>query len=327
MGKSALQTNVDRWFPFKRYVPMVVSTKKCSLQYHQRLVYSFLVYRLRKDQATTKAKIETTLRLDKGTVVNALTALTNVGLAIKEGGQYRAVEPNDTHQGWFASNGRTDVPWNRQLATYVVLRPKKSSGLSTKTNALLWLLYSLAPKYGTPVVLGQHLAGLAVMLKMSRKGVKQGIARLENMGLVERVGTTFLLKQPTPEALALWEDRPIQHNTAFKPLQLRLPEDTTDPDYESTRDNCLIINERIDHFSRMMLKAACPEQEIKEFWKYVITNTLDITQLWEYAVCDFEGTFKVCAEQHRGNGYSGPPMKLLWKKTKERFPERDLSTF
>ena len=44
-------------------------------------------------------------------------------------------------------------------------------------------------------------------------------------------------------------------------------------------------------------------------------------------VCDFEGTFKVCAEQHRGNGYSGPPMKLLWKKTKERFPERAANAF
>lgn len=302
MSKSVAQTNVDRWFPWKRYVLMLVCTKKCSLTYHQRLVYSYLVYRLRKDQSATKAKIEKALRLDKGTVVNALTELTNVGLATREREQYWAAKPNTAQKGWFASNGRMDVPWNRQFATYVVLRPKKSSGLSTKTNALLWLLYSLAPKYGKPVVFGQHLAGLAVMLKMSQKGVKQGIARLETMGLIERVGTTFLLKQPTPEALAFWEDRPVQHNTAFKPLQLRLPEDTTDPDYESTRDNFLTINERIDHFSRMMLKAACPEQEIKEFWKYVIKNTLDITQLWEYAVCDFEGAFKVCAEQHRGNG-------------------------
>jgi DNA-binding MarR family transcriptional regulator len=327
MSKSALQTNVDRWFPWKRYVLMLVCTKKCSLTYHQRLVYSYLVYRLRKDQSATKAKVAKALRLDKGTVVNALTELTNVGLAAEEQEQYSAVEPNAAQKEWFASNRRTDVPWHRQLATYVVLRPKKSSGLSTKTNALLWLLYSLAPKYGTPVVLDQYLAGLAVMLKMSERGVKQGITRLENMGLVERFGTTFVLKQPTPEALALWEDRPIQHDTAFKPLQLRLPEDTTNPDYEGTRDNVVTINERLDHFSRMMWKAGCPEQEIREFWTYVITNTLSLTQLWEYAVCDFEGTFKVCAEQHRRNGYRGHPMKLLWMKTKERFPERAANAF
>ena len=190
-------TNIDRWFPNKRYVPMIVSTKKCPLKYHRRLVYSYLVYRLRQDQTATQAKVVKALRLDKTAVASAIGELETLGLVVRERGQYQAAEPNENQRQWFASNGRTDVPWHRQFATYPVLRPKKSSGLSTKTNALLWLLYSLAPKYGKPVVLGQHLAGLAVMLNMSAKGVKQGVDRLEKMGLIERVGSTFLLKQPT----------------------------------------------------------------------------------------------------------------------------------
>ena len=86
------------------------------------------------------------------------------------------------------------------------------------------------------MVLGQHLAGLAVMLKMSVRGVKQAVKRLEEMGLIERVGAMFLLKQPTPEALLLWEDRPVGKKTTFKPIQLSLPNDTTDPEYEQRRD-------------------------------------------------------------------------------------------
>jgi hypothetical protein len=171
------------------------------------------------------------------------------------------------------------------------------------------------------------MAGLASMLKMSAKGVKQGIDRLTAWGLIDRVGTMFLLKEPTTETLALWETRPILPTTRFKPVQLKLPADKTDPDYERNRDEVQDINEMIDRHSRMMLKAECPEQDIHEYWRYVIRNTLDTTQLWEYTICDFEGAFKHCAEQHRTNGYKGSPMKLLWMKVRERFHETDTSTF
>ena len=273
MSKAAKpQTTVERWFPWKRYVPVVVAKKQCPLTYHHRLVYSYLVYRLRKDQMATKVKIEKALRLDKKAVVKAITALTVHNLLADDQGQYRAKEPDETQREWFASNGRTDVAWNRQFATYLVLRPKKGSKIATKTNALLWLLYSLAHKHGKPAVLNQKIAGLAVMLNMSQRGVKQGIDRLTEWGLVERVGTTFLLKEPTTEALALWETRPVQPTTPFKPVRLKLPDDTTAPDFEDRKANVQTINERIDHHSRMMLKAECPEKDIHEYWRYVIVT-------------------------------------------------------
>lgn len=322
-------TNIDRWFPNKRYVPMIVSTKKCPLKYHRRLVYSYLVYRLRQDQTATQAKVVKALRLDKTAVASAIGELETLGLVVRERGQYQAAEPNENQRQWFASNGRTNVPWHRQFATYPVLRPRKSSGLSTKTNALLWLLYSLAPEYGKPVVLGQHLAGLAVMLNMSAKGVKQGVDRLEKMGLIERVGSTFLLKQPTAEALALWEDRPVRQEKAFKlagvfKLQLTdLRED--DPEAARKKDDLATINEFLDRNGLTMQRAGCNQGDIIEYWRYVIRHT-NLDDLWTYAV-NFESAFKYYAEQHRANGYPGSPMKLLWLKVKERFPEYDSSTF
>lgn len=323
MSKAAKPlTTVERWFPRKRYVLVIVSTKKCLLTYHQRLVYSYLVYRLRKDQMATTLKIEKALRLDKKAVVKAVAALMSHKLVAEEMGQYRAEKPDKDQKTWFASNGRTDEEWHRQFATYSVLRPRKGSMISTKTNAVLWLLYSLAKKYGKPAVFNQKIAGLATLLNMSEKGVKQASDWLAKNGLVERIGTTFLLKEPTDETLKLWETRPIQPTTPFTPVKLKLPEDKTDPNYERKRDEIQDINERIDHYSRMMLRANCPEREIKEYWLYVIKNTLTDEQLWEYVVCDFEGAFKLHSKEHLANGYHGSPMKLLMMKVKERFPKR-----
>ena len=206
---------------------------------------------------------------------------------------------------------------------------EKTPILSTKTNALLWLLYSLAPKYGQPVVLNQHLAGLAAMLKMSEKGVKQGVERLIQHGLIEQVGTTFFLKQPTPETLAFWEDRPVRQETAFrltKHFSVRLIIDDDDPDAARKKEDVDSINEMLDLHGTMMHKAGCPRGEIIEYWRYVLKhNTLGT--MWEYVVVDFESAFKYHAAQHRANGYSGSPMKLLWKKIRERFPEQEPSPF
>jgi DNA-binding MarR family transcriptional regulator len=323
-------TNVEKWFPNKKYVLMVVSKKKCPLKYHRRLVYSYLVYRLRQDQTATQAKMVKALRLDKTAVANAIVELETLGLVVRERGQYQAAEPNENQRRWFASNRRAGVPWHRQFATYPVLRPQKASGLSTKTNALLWLLYSLAPKFGKPVVLGQCLAGLAVMLNMSEKGVKQGVGRLEKMGLIEQVGSTFLLKQPTAESLALWEDRPVHHETAFKltsQVKVQMNNlDNTDPEYQQKVDDLATINEMFDRHGVMMQKAGCSPGEIIAYWRYVIKHIGGLDDMLMYAV-NFESAFKYYAEQHRAKGYSGSPMKLLWMKVKERFPEYDPSTF
>jgi DNA-binding MarR family transcriptional regulator len=323
-------TNIEKWFPNKRYVLMVVSKKDCPLKYHRRLVYSYLVYRLRQDQTATQAKVVKALRLDKTAVASAIGELETLGLVVRERGQYQAAKPNENQRQWFASNGRTDGPWHRRFATYPVLRPQKSSGLSTKTNALLWLLYSLAPKHGKPVVLGQCLAGLAVMLNMSEKGVKQGVGRLEKMGLIERLGSTFLLKQPSAEALALWEDRPVRQETAFKltshvKVQINNLE-TTDPEYQGKMDDLATINEMFDRHGVLMQRAGCSPGEIIEYWRYVIKHSGSLDDMWTYAV-NFECAFRTYAEQHRAKGYSGSPMKLLWLKVKERLPEYDPSTF
>lgn len=328
MSKAAkTQTIIERWFPHKRYVLVIVAKKLCPLTYHQRLIYSYLVYRLRQDQTASTLKISKILRMEKKVVEQAAKALAVHNLVVEESGQYCAKEPTKDQENWFASNKRTDGAWHRQCATYPVLRPKKGSKISTKTNAILWLLYSLARKYGKPAVFSQNIAGLATLLNMSEKGVSQAIKRLEKEGLVERIGTTFLLKEPSQQVLELWETRPIQPTISFRPVYVNLTTDKNDPDYERYLDIAKDINERIDFFSRMMLKAGCPEQDINEYWRYIIKNCRDLDQLWEYTVSEFEGVFNYYSEQHRKNGYSGHPMKLLMMKVEEHFPEQNADAF
>ena len=326
---AAIPTNVERWFPSKRYIPLIVKTTRCSLTYHQRLIYSYLVYRLRKDQTATKAKIIASLRVDKATVATALVALGELGLLSEDGRQYRAVEPNNIQKKWFASNRRTNVPWHRQFATYPVLRPVRSSRLSAKTNGLLWLLYSLAPKYGKPVVNCQHLTGLAVMLDMSLKGVSNGVARLENLGLVERTGETFRLRQPTAETLAFWEDRPVRQEKAFtlaSIINLHLPNlDKDDPEARRKLDDLETINTMLDRNGLLMQEAGCPPGDIIACWEYVVSR-MKLDDLWDFAV-NFKEWFSCLLEEHRGNGYVGNPMTFLWLKVRERFPEHDPSDF
>ena len=292
------------------------------------MVYSYLVFRLRQDQTAATPKMVKVLRIDKKAVASAIVELEELGLVVGEQKWYRASEPNEDQKKWFASNRRTGVPWNRQFATYPVILPKKASGLSTKTNAILWLLYSLAPKFGTPVVSRQYLAGLAAMLNMSGKGVKQGVERLITLGLIEQFGSTFFLKQPTSESLALWVDRPIRQETAFKltsHVKVVLRQDEHDPEMARMNDDAATINEFLDSHGLMMRKAGCSEGDIIGYWRYIINHNGGLTKLWEYVVCDFEGTLNVYSEQHRANGYSGSPIKLLWLKVRERFPERNLS--
>jgi len=103
--------------------------------------------------------------------------------------------------------------------------------------------------------------------------------------------------------------------------------DDNDPDAAGKKDDLATINEFFDRHGLTMQKAGCSPGDIIEYWRYVIKNSNDLTRLWEYVVCDFEGAFQCYGEQHRANGYSGSPMKLVWKKVKERFPEQDPSTF
>ena len=95
MSKAAKpQTTVERWFPWKRYVPVVVAKKQCPLTYHHRLVYSYWFTGSARIRMATKVKIEKALRLDKKAVVKTITALTVHNLLADDQGQYRAKEPD-----------------------------------------------------------------------------------------------------------------------------------------------------------------------------------------------------------------------------------------
>ena len=82
MNNDKAPTNAEKWFPNKKYVP-VIATGKCPLTYSQKMVYSYLVFRLRKEQTASRAKMVKVLRLAKSTVSKALGELEKLGWSFK----------------------------------------------------------------------------------------------------------------------------------------------------------------------------------------------------------------------------------------------------
>jgi hypothetical protein len=211
---SGLEPLPDRWFYNKRYVPLIATRKACKINFQQRYIYSYLVFRLSKEQGATKRRIASVLGIDRGEAVpNALNALQKEAEGrcklVEEGeGEFWALEPTGDAGEWFAKNRRTDESWHRQFSTYKVFMPTKESKLTTKTNGLLWLLYSLAPRWKRPVVTNQTKKGLAVLLGVSQKCVDSALDTLGKHELVRIDGNDYELLPPKEECLTWWKDRP-----------------------------------------------------------------------------------------------------------------------
>ena len=105
------QKNPDRWFPRKRYVLMIASKKACKLSYHQRLVYSYLVFRRSREQGAATSKIANVLRIDREAASRALYRLASEwSLVENRDGRFWACEPTDQTSTWFANNRRDGDP-------------------------------------------------------------------------------------------------------------------------------------------------------------------------------------------------------------------------
>lgn len=212
------------FFKGKRFVPRVVTGKKCPLSNDVVKVYSFLVYKARDGRPVRPALISRRTGLERGRsaprtgrargVPRHLEELIAEGLARKAEGGYEAIEPTGDRREWFAWKQGKYGEWHRRLATYRVytIAPgvrRKAAGkavrLTQSASDLYFLMASLARWEGK--LPGQTRAGLAVLLGVSRPTVAAGLALLQKLDLVNPKGHGLALGYPSVETLELWRDR------------------------------------------------------------------------------------------------------------------------
>lgn len=211
-------------FQGKRFIPRVVTGRKCPLSNDAVKVYSYLAYKGRDGRPVSPALIARRTGLDRGRsgertgkargVPMLLGLLIAEGLARKAEGGYEAIEPVGERRGWFAWKQKKDEDWHRRLATYRVytLAPgvrRKAAGevvrLTQSASDLYFLMASLARFKGR--LHGQTRAGLATLLGVSRPTVAAGLGLLVKHDLVKAEGNGFLLGYPSDETLGFWQDR------------------------------------------------------------------------------------------------------------------------
>lgn len=185
-----------------RHVQTVTTRGGCPLPFNSRLVYSWLVFKIRDGVSVTNNDVVRGTGLDKGTVSRALKPLLECGLVEKVKGGHRAVEPTGETAAWFVVH-KKDGEWWTKLGNYKTLLRRHDCPLSPMDAAVYCLLVSLTKDNST-----QHtIAGLAAMLGrgVDRKTVRSAFARLLEVGLLCKTDFRPALVEPRPEHLEYWQ--------------------------------------------------------------------------------------------------------------------------
>ena len=136
-----------------------------------------------------------------------------LGLVTKTEQGYQALDPLAVRPEWFADPHDGNEWWER-LRTYrhylLTGDAKRSRGnrdgrLTEMDNAVLWMLYSLGK--GGSEIIGQRVAGLAVLLGCSPHTVRDAIGRLTKAGLIMKRSDGFTLLEPKEAVRSWWRDR------------------------------------------------------------------------------------------------------------------------
>ena len=114
---------------------------------HDLMIYSYLLFRSRKNKGGTQDQIRRSLFADTVTARTHLSNLEKHHLAEKRGRVWFALEPNDETQGWFKKIEKPKKPgpqgfWDRLVYTTVYLPTKeaRTRGITATTNLIYWKL-------------------------------------------------------------------------------------------------------------------------------------------------------------------------------------------
>lgn len=173
------------------------------MRLHDRLAYSWLVYRARYGRGASQAQLAAATGLHRTqTIPPLLTRLLVSGLVEWRGRKVFAREPSPDQFVFTVDPRRQNDPWYNRLNYFMLLKPSATCPLTITQVAVLCLLYCRNMRVGLAVE--PRRKHLAALLQCSEKTVRTALHKLEEVGLLK----DGLLLPPTPDMQDWWEDRP-----------------------------------------------------------------------------------------------------------------------
>jgi predicted transcriptional regulator len=167
---------------------------KFRMSLEGRLIYSWLVYRLRFGKGSNKLQLARCLNLDRTKTVPAgLKRLVDLGIVECREGRYFAREAPAEHFSYRAGDG----PWYERLNYWYFPLPTRACPLTTRQIAVWSQLQ--CPNFQPTV------AAVASRLCIDRKTVRTALAKLSGFGLVT---PKFGFQSPSAGQLAWFRDKP-----------------------------------------------------------------------------------------------------------------------
>ena len=174
---------LNKWFAGKRRLFLLTPTRDSGLGFAERLAYSYVVSRTSVGIGSSEREIADATHLDRfRTIRTVMPTLVAMNLVASESMGSRAIEPTGEIAGWFSvKNAKAEKWWDR-YAYFPLYLQSSAAAISPRTNALLFLLYSLAA--GGRIAEGQTCAGLAKMLVIHPRTVRRCLDTLEEWKLI-----------------------------------------------------------------------------------------------------------------------------------------------
>jgi hypothetical protein len=294
----------------------LAGTKDCPLSFSDRLVWSFLVYRLGQAKgdaikgAVRLNQIERGTGLDDRIIRTSLAELVKLGLAQWTERDTRAVQrygkshnridgkvvaiEGDSSQ-WL--HRRKDVksvtyPWWKSAVYFPISLPKKGT-LTARQNALYWAI-KFRPR--------QKQTYYAAWLGVSRRTVQQNVNDLRDLKLL--VPDSLTVSRQPPD---LWVSNVVKLKPTKK-WKLSKTFSFTDEDnysfYKSAADICEILDHRADQ----MVAAGYSTKDVFDIWHYafdLLKSKCGTLCSLEHFIREFPGIFKVAESITRLNRDSG----------------------
>lgn len=228
---------INEWFKEKEYVQVFAVNKtinniegKNSLEYRDVIIYSFLSFRTKNNEVTTKKKIEKKFNYDWDSIKKSICKLESCKLVkVHDDNSMTALEPNGETKSWFAYHKKIDSQkhWYDNITYYRMyitdpaakksLEPMRDgktynkSMLSCKENVLYWVLCSISKQVDNKQVFlvkeYQRKNGLAALCLMSERGVANSLKRLAELGLVEQSGNKYIIRRPAANQIYFWKTK------------------------------------------------------------------------------------------------------------------------
>jgi DNA-binding transcriptional regulator YhcF (GntR family) len=273
MYESNLPSASQEHFPGKR-LTRVFSGHKAPLTLNAVLVYCRLAYLDAYGKGDRKGatyqELARATGLDRKTAVpTAIRSLQQHGLAVRRGQRWHAVAPAGETADWFVPlrHAEADAHWYKRFAYYWLptrsqagqaqLTPAQTAVLAKRVN--LWLDRPQAR---------QSARGLAQMLNLNVKTVRSALARLREVGVLDRADRPLPLQA---EQLALFVAKKKRADKA-KALWA--------PSFNFRGPDKPLLDDLLGRALEDMRAAGYSENRIRAFWEWAFKIQVRHKEVW-----------------------------------------------